>query len=337
MIKIPFSIEQCIDTDFNITKPQPQLFVCQDFEELNVAIEEFSDRMAFRVGGTVSLQKALNSANTATMEYSSGLQVSGTLTTLEYDAAGEAVYLKMTGPTALAVAEKELPGHGRDYHAEGFGSPIGLLKGITTPLEDLRDVDLQELGLVSGEAASLVFESGVIVAGVVQKVQREAGKIVLITFDDCNVTLGDKVLFQAEWGTFDMAVGAKIVSVFAGVADRDAWHDGATQVSQTATHRPINSERVQRLRDLYQTVRDLREGKFGTGELKTREIVGFVLDQLEQEFTEDWLLRIELLELVTERKLMGNEKVRLYAQLMEIMEAEPGKRGAIENGLKLIK
>jgi hypothetical protein len=48
------------------------------------------------------------------------------------------------------------------------------------------------------------------------------------------------------------------------------------------------------------------------------------------------LLRIELLELVTERRLPGKEKIRLHAKLTEIMERDEEKRGLIENGLKLI-
>lgn len=333
--KIPFSLDAIINTDFNITKPQPQLFVIRDFEAFGAAVEELASRMAFRIGGTESLLKALNSANTATMQYSSGLQVSGTLTDLEYNSAGEAVYLKTTGASALAIDEKELPGHGRDYHAEGFGSPIGLLKGIEKPLEDFTDVDLAEVGVVVGEAATLLFESGVVVHGVVQKVQREKGKIVLILFEKCSVTFGDKVLFQAEWGIYDMAVGERVVSVYAGAADLENWHDSATKVSSTVTQRPVMSVREQRLNDLYQTVRDLREGRLGSGELKSREIVAFVTDQLEQEFSEDWLLRVELLELISERRLSGTDKLRLQAQLEAIAEAEPEKRGLIENGLKL--
>jgi hypothetical protein len=96
--------------------------------------------MALSVGGTFALQKALQSANTTTVVYSSGLHVSGTLAELEYDASGEAVYLKTSGPTALAYNDKELPGHGKAYHHEGFGSPIGMLRGTQVPLEHFTDV-----------------------------------------------------------------------------------------------------------------------------------------------------------------------------------------------------
>ncbi|MGZ4107798.1 MAG: aromatic amino acid hydroxylase, partial [Tumebacillaceae bacterium] len=255
VVKLPFSLEACINTDYNITKPQPQLFVCHDFEELSVAIEEFADRMAFRVGGTASLFKALNSGNTATMVYSSGLQVTGTLTDLVLDAQEEAVYLKTTGASALAVDGSELPGHDKSYHAEGFGSPIGKLKGFDTPIEEMSDALLREAGIVEGQASSVEFASGVVVEGIVRKVLRQAGKVVLITLDDCTVTNETDVLFRSEWGAFDMAVGAEIVSVFAGAADREKFHAVSYPASAVLTHRVSYTEEERMLHDLYQTVR----------------------------------------------------------------------------------
>jgi phenylalanine-4-hydroxylase len=42
-------------------------------------LEEFADTMSFRKGGAYGLGKAVESKNTCTAVYSSGLQVSGTL------------------------------------------------------------------------------------------------------------------------------------------------------------------------------------------------------------------------------------------------------------------
>ncbi|HRO68263.1 MAG TPA: aromatic amino acid hydroxylase, partial [Pseudobdellovibrionaceae bacterium] len=56
--KIPMSIE-CIDSGYDITEPQPQLFVTPDFKTLGVVLDELADRMAFRKGGRVSVEKAI--------------------------------------------------------------------------------------------------------------------------------------------------------------------------------------------------------------------------------------------------------------------------------------
>src|SRR4051812_47721616 len=110
------------ETPFDITTKQPQLFVCRDFKHLTHVLEEFASRMAFMVGGIEGINKAIECKNVTTCEYSSGLQVSGVFSEVLTDANGQPIYLRSTGPTALAYENKELPGHGRDYHKDGFGS-----------------------------------------------------------------------------------------------------------------------------------------------------------------------------------------------------------------------
>ncbi|MBO8162666.1 MAG: aromatic amino acid hydroxylase [Brevibacillus sp.] len=332
--KLPFSLKACIETDFDITKPQPQLFVCKDFDELIEAVREFSKTMAFSVGGTESLRKALQMGQVSTSVYSSGLQVSGVLSELEYDAAGEAVYLKTSGPTALAVNDKELPGHGKSYHREGFGSPIGLLADEPTPLESFSDAQLAEKGIVVDETVTLTFASGVQVSGKVAYIRRENDKVVLIGFDDCTVRYGEKTLFRSEWGTFDMAVGAKIVSVFAGAADREAFETGTHQPSAVQIKPPVYTEAQKRQHQLYQIVRDIREGEPEADE--AAEGLLHVLRELEQHYPTDWLLRLEILEILHERNMRGDVQTSIRRQLEEIGAGNPEARPLIENGLALL-
>src|SRR3982751_3065673 len=83
---------------FYITTKQPQLFVCRDFQHLSDVLEEFAGRMAFMVGGLAGINKAIECKNTATAEYSSGLQVSGVFTAVTTDAKHEPIYMRTTGP-----------------------------------------------------------------------------------------------------------------------------------------------------------------------------------------------------------------------------------------------
>ncbi|WP_243014692.1 aromatic amino acid hydroxylase [Brevibacillus borstelensis] len=330
--KIPFSLQACIETDYDITKPQPQLFVCRDFQELIDAILEYSKRMALNVGGTESLIKARNMPQTTTAVYSSGLQVSGILAELEFDSQGEAVYLKTTGPSALAVGNKELPGHGKQYHAEGFGSPIGRLAGESTPLECFTDEQLQEKGIVPGKRSILSFESGLQVAGVVRYILREGGRLVLIGFDECTVTYQDKTLFQAEWGTFDMAVGERIVSVFAGAADREAFATGTHKPSVISARQSSYSPEQIRLHQLYQQVRNIREKQ----QAFDRDTLLTILDELDADYPEDWLIRLELLEILYRQAGTEHEQSRLHSVLEKLKDVNPDQKQLIMNGLQLL-
>ncbi len=332
--KIPFSLKACIETDFDITKPQPQLFVCKDFDELIEAVQEFAKTMAITVGGTESLIKASKMGQTSTSVYSSGLQLSGTVSRLEFDESGEAVYLVTSGPTALAVDNTELPGHGKTYHHEGFGSPIGRLVSESTPLENFTDEQLATYGIVVDQNTTLTFASGVKVTGKVAYIHRVQDKIVLIGFDNCTVTYGEKTLFQAEWGTFDMAVGEKIVSVFAGAADREKFATGTHQPSSVNAKRPTYTPDQVRLHQLYQQVRDIREQSLP--DVETKAGILAILQEVNHVYRHDWLIRLELLEILHDRKLLPETQAELRGALDQLMVEQPDNASLIQNGLSLL-
>src|SRR4030081_4053678 len=104
--KIPYSIDAA-NQPFDITTKQPQLFVCRDFQHLKDVLEEFASKMAYRIGGLAGLNKAIACARPATAEYSSGLQVTGIFSEVVTNDRQEAIYLRTTGPTALAFNYKQ--------------------------------------------------------------------------------------------------------------------------------------------------------------------------------------------------------------------------------------
>ena len=116
-----------------------------------------------------------------------------------------------------------MDGHGIDYHKDGFGSPIGKFKNCPRSPESLDDSALEELGLKIGSDSHLEFESGVCVEGKLTNILRSNEKLQLLTFENCKVTCDDQILFQPEWGSYDMAVGESVVSVFHGAADKDSY------------------------------------------------------------------------------------------------------------------
>ena len=133
--------------------------------------------MAFKVGGLEGINKAIECQNAATCEYSSGLQVSGVFTEVITDENNSPIYLRTTGKTALAFSDKELEGHGVDYHKDGFGSPIGKWKQTSASPELLTNDQLHALGIVEGRKARIEFVSGVVVSGKVENILRRDGKV----------------------------------------------------------------------------------------------------------------------------------------------------------------
>ncbi|MDP9187169.1 MAG: phenylalanine 4-monooxygenase, partial [Verrucomicrobiota bacterium] len=261
---------------FDITTKQPQLFVCRDFQHLRDVLEEFASKMAYQVGGLEGINKAIECTNVATCQYSSGLQVTGVFDEVIVDPKNKPIYLHANGPCALAFKDKELTGHGIDYHKDGFGSPIG----------NWKPTDFKE-----GNKAKLEFESGVTVEGKIDKLLERDGKLLLITFSNCTAKYGDRVLFDPSWGNYDMAVGDRITSVFNSAADKDAYNQVALVPKERTIKVPSDAKR-KKLESLYAQVRQIRETKKGY------ERLGEIWETQQAEHPGDWLLSMEIFEIL---------------------------------------
>ncbi len=325
--KLPYDIEAAYQS-FDITKPQPQLFVTPDFAHLNLVLEEFANKMALRTGGLSGVEKLIKSNALGTIELSTGIQVSGVFTNV-IEENGKPVYIQTTGKTALAYREKELVGHSTEYHAEGFGSPVGKLKGINLAIEDMSPRDLKAYAIYEGERVTLEFEGNIVVSGeIITGTRNLQGKIILISFKNCTVTHNDKVLFQPEWGIYDMAVGKKIISAFSGPADVNSF-DLITHVPSSTTIKSKKSPERKGLEDLYQNIRNLRNGE------KTELSIEDTFDKLSSNHTNDWLLSVEIAEL-----LYKNNQSTLLEKVMEhlndVKKRRPEVAHLIDGGLELL-
>ena len=328
--KIPYTIN-AINFNYDITKPQPYLFVTETFQNLIDVLEQFADTMAFRRGGAESIKKAIACKNVATAVYSSGLQVTGIFTEMGIDPSGLLNFIKTTGGSALAVAGKQLEDHGKLYHKDGFSSPVGKLRGSEKALEDLPAAALKNLGIAEGERADFTFESGIHVNGQVTRILRHEEKIILIVMEDCTVRESNgNVLFQPEWGTYDMAVGEKIVSVFNGAADKDAFEEN-TYVSPKHTEKIVYDEATQNLHKIYAKVRLAREQQQGETELPA------LFKILKAEYPSDWLCAMEILEIVFHRKLFPELETEIRLYLQQKAEQETAYKKLINDGLFVIE
>lgn len=330
--KIPFSID-CINYSYDITEPQPQLFVTPDFQSLIDALDELAAKMAFRLGGAEGLRRAIEARTVNTVELNSGLQISGVATEPVLDENGELAYLSFRGPTQLSLNDKQIAGHGVDYHKEGFGTPIGFLKNFpeTVP-SDLTDKQWVELGALPGQPMELQFTSGVVVTGTFESRTKNKQQTVILTFKDARVMLGDRVLFDPAWGTFDMAVGSQIVSVFGGPADRQSYGDVEDFVAARVEKRPSTSEELQRF-EAFELVRRLREAGEGFGDVESRLHSLMITHQ--QQRPDDWLFFLELYELALWNKASESLKSELRATLDGIAQRTPSQAQVIHDGLAL--
>ncbi|MBC7654230.1 MAG: aromatic amino acid hydroxylase [Oligoflexus sp.] len=319
-----------INYSYDITQTQPQLFVTPNFQNLIDVLEAYADTMAFRKGGTESVLKAIECKKTCTSVYSSGLQLSGVFTDIGMSKDDELLFIKTTGTSALSHEDKQLPNHGKDNHNDGFSSPVGKLKNEVKCLEDFNEKDLKTLNIIVGENASLDFESGINVKGKVKSLLFKNDKLLLVSFDNCTVTTKEnQLLFKPEWGVYDMAVGEKIVSVFCGAADKDAFEEIA-HVSKTQTKKIEYSKKQLELQQLYQQTKLIRVTETNSKDVEQ------IFAKLKENHREDWLCCIELLEILNQHRLNISlqKDIKIYLEMKTSNHQELKK--LIEDGIKLI-
>ena len=325
--KIPYTIDAA-DTNFDITATQPHLFVTPTFSHLSYVLEKFANKMSVRIGGLSSVNKLINSKKLGTIQLSTGIQISSVFDrVISHD--NNPIYIQSSHKTSLSDQNKELIGHGINYHKDGFGSPIGKLEGINIAIEDMSPTDLEAYGIVEGKFVELRFVGGVCVKGKIITGKRDIqGKIQLISFSNCTVSFNSEILFNPDWGTYDMAVGKNVVSVFAGPADDNSFEN--TRKKSKTTSVPINySKKELELHSLYGEVRSIRDSKV-CDILKIEPIY----NNIKLNFPNEWLILLEIYEILFHQT--SDLKDKVLVSLLELQKNEKYSN-LITNGLRLIK
>jgi len=327
--KIEYTID-ALSYGYDITKQQPQLFVTPTFQNLIDVLKQFESTMAFRVGGLESVLKAIECKNICTATFSSGLQVSGVFSKVYQDNNNAIQYINTSGPTSLAFNDQLIEGHGPSYHAHGFGAPVGKLKGSSKKLEDFTIQDLMNNEMILNTPVVLKFENGIEVNGTLVSQTYKEDKLVLLSFEDCKVTDTEgHTFFEPAWGTFDMAVGEAIVSVFNGVADKNIFED-QLYLSEQATNQQNYTQKDLQYQALFKQIRNYREQCQSDNSLLS------IWEEIKTNFNADWLGALELLELadtIPSQQALGNE-IRTYLNAQ--IEIHPKFSKLIKDGLKII-
>ena len=323
--KISYSIEAA-NLGFDITQPQPQLFVTPDFSKLMEVLEEFANSLSLRKGGSSGLRKLIGSNMVGTIELSTGLQVSGKFQDMIENENREVVFFKTTGPSALAYRDRELIGHGIVDHPNGICSPLGKLKNINLAIEDMGPFDLKAYNFYDGEWLAFEFESGIKIEGMnITGIRNIQGKLMLIQLSDCTVTFKEQKLFEPTEGIFNMVIGKEITSAYAGAADNNSFPN-LYQVSPVLTIKPEKSDAVLNLESMYQKVRTCREQN-----QMEEQWLAQTFENLKVNYPEDWLLSLEIYEISKSESL----KTEILNYLHLKAEENPALINLIHEGIEM--
>lgn len=312
--KIPLSID-CVKQGYDITEPQPQLYVAESFKQLSDVLEQFSKTMAYRLSGVESLKKLVQSKTVNTVEFENGLQASGVVASYKLDKNKHVAYVQFAGRTQLCYRNKQIQGHDGDYHIHGYGTPVGAIQNRSG------------LKLTLKENLNLNYESGVQISGILEKILKVGDQAEIWTFSNATCKFQTEVLFQPEWGLYDILVVNKVTSGFGGPADRVAYGEVDDFIaSRVAT--PQYGEQHLKLFALYDEVRKFRQSSSATEE-------GFkeLFLKISQQAEKEWLLFIELVE-ISYLKKFDSDFLKLITFHLEKLKSENLQvKSLIEEGL----
>lgn len=297
--KFPLSVA-CVNQSYDITKQQPQLFVARDLEHLSEVLGELENMMAYKIGGRYGLETAIAGRTVVTVALDSGIAVSGRVT--EYKEQDSSVaFVRIAGPTQISWNEQELPGQGVAHHPDGFSTPVGNWSFAPNRSPALlTHAELAAGGITTGSGRSLTFVNGFNVTGDIAALEFRDAKLVLIKWQNCRVTKDDQTFFEPDWGDFDMLVGSVVTSVYGGAADREKFGEyklGETKTSPKRTSQPSAEEKATYA--AHAEAKGLREALLGGADAATlaTRIRSFA-ETCERDFRDNWLLRLESLELL---------------------------------------
>ena len=325
--KLPYNVNVA-EVNFDITTPQPQLFITPSFKFLSEVLEQFVDKMSFKIGGLKGIQNAIDSKKIGTVELSSGVQISGVFSNVisEND---EPIYIQTSSPTALHINGVEIPNHGKNYHKDGFGSPVGYIVGSNKPLEKFLEHELNEIGIILNKDVNLNFIGRIKITGrLTNKLWDGNGNLIMLSFINCTVTHNKTILFQPDWGIYDMVLGKEIVSVFSGSVSYNSFEDDGVILSK----KPLQikySGKQKLLHNLYKQVRIMRN----KNDIKV-DILQDIFLKIRNDFSGEWLLVLEIYELLYKSNLSFEKELLKY---LESLKENIQISNLISTGLKLIR
>ncbi len=316
----------CMDVTYDITRPQPRLFVTPSFEALHDLLNRVSRELAVHVGGDVALSRATRSRELASVHFSSGACAMGVLASAGPSLSSPA-WLIFEGPGAF-VWDGSMPDPTALRWQDGACVVVGRLAGGAAP-EHLGDDEILRSRDPSTERVTFEFATGARVEGrFVRTVRRADGRLMHLDLADVRISLPG--LPPRLVANHSLVAAGDPVSVHAGSVDPGYLPSTAPPIVRVPRPR-ARPERELRLIDLY--VRAERAHRADRGEIA--EEFRRVIAELDRDYPDEWLLRWNLLESLIKARDRGPTAGALRGAL-ERLEVDFDHRQPIASGLRYL-
>jgi len=250
--------EACMDVAYDITRPQPQLFVAASFETLHEVLDRAARQLAINIGGETALRRAVRSRELASVRFSSGAGVIGVVARVAPRIA-EPAWLELTGPVGFTWGDVLQPGHERIGRPEGAVVVTGALADGAR-LERAGDYVIEAARERPSGRHRFRYENGAEVAGsLLHVVRNEEGRVMRIELADVELRLPGQPSRRSS--RYVLLPAGDVVTAHAGAVDA-RFHADTTFATLPAPPERHRSARERRSISLYARAETaLREGR----------------------------------------------------------------------------
>jgi phenylalanine-4-hydroxylase len=306
-----------------VQRPQPQLFVAADFEQLDAVLDAVARSFACRLGGRAALQRAQESADDACLELEHGMQLAGTVQAVH---GAETVDLvELSGSCAIAQDHAVLKAWPR---TKGYVLPLGVLED-GTPLSALG-ADGLRAHCDDRRRMHLRLKNGIEIRGRVLPDLPAAGRVSMLLLADCSIVRQGHVYLRAG-APYPLLLAERVTTAHAqmpnGFYEATAFRDD--RVPMPRTHSLVQRELI----ELYEQAQAALRASFGAQVVPRFENIHRVLSE---RHPEEWLLRWNLLESLIK---LGEDGVLARSLLAELerLELRFAHREPIATGLAYLR
>ncbi len=318
--------EGCLDVPYDITRPQPRLFVTPSFEALHDLLDRVGRGLGVQIGGEVALARAIRSRDLATVHFSSGASAIGVLAQAGPSLSSPA-WLAFDGPGALAWDGSTSGPHSLRWQTRFF-VVLGLLSRGAA-LERLSESAIDRLRDPSTGRSTFDFASGARVNGQVIRTARQAdGRLVHVELSDARLSLPG--VPPRHVARYWLVAAGDAVSAHAGAVD-PAYQPGVDSPPTRVPRPRARPESERRLIALYE--RAERAHRSAAPEANVE--FGRVVAELDRDYPDEWLLRWNLLESLLKAKADG-PAARDLRSALERLEVRFDHRLPIASGLRYL-
>lgn len=321
--KIPLSAD-CVNVDYDVTRAQPQLFVTKSFEELEEVLDRVESKLAYRIGGEYALERARDSREVATLELDSAVQVIGIVSRVHRWADGLSL-VEISGPVAVGSEGSLLEDLPR---CSTYALPLGVLED-GTPLSELSPDALARRIDPAGRLV-LRLKDGMVVSGSVRALVPKEGRVIAALLDAFEIARnGESLFFQQS--AYPLALGSAVRTAAAGAP---FGYFPATEPSKVTVPKPRAFSAGEReMIGLFERALVARRMLTGADAVRESERILGILDE---RHPDAWLLRWNLLEILTTLGVRSDLTARLHAEL-EALELKFDHLEPIATGLAYLE